>query len=68
MVCHKCGKDAKALHAMDSPSLSSPMWCMPCIELHEPEVARNIKEVMADEAVEDILGIAKDLGLGTILF
>jgi protein-arginine kinase activator protein McsA len=60
MKCQKCGISVmKApLQRVNEKGVGGIWWCEPCIEAHEPELARNIKEdeTKVEKDLKDILG------------
>jgi hypothetical protein len=45
MKCIYCGKYHLTLHRTNPKGQPNPGWaCLPCIEIKEPELAKNIKE------------------------
>lgn len=60
MKCKKCGISVmKApLQRVNEKGVDGIWWCEPCIEKHEPELARNIKEdeTQVEKDLKDILG------------
>jgi Zn-finger protein len=46
------------LQRVNEKGVGGIWWCEPCIEAHEPELARNIKEdeTKVEKDLKDILG------------
>lgn len=46
------------LQRVNEKGVDGIWWCEPCIEKHEPELARNIKEdeTQVEKDLKDILG------------
>jgi Zn-finger protein len=60
MKCIKCGCSMfdRMLHRTNPVGQSDAGWmCMPCIEKHEPELAKNLKGEADFGVVEDIENI-----------
>ena len=60
MKCIKCGVSCfdKMLRRTNAIGAGDAGWmCMPCIEKHEPELARNLKGDKDFEVVKDIENI-----------
>ncbi|HCY83097.1 MAG TPA: hypothetical protein DHV22_16590 [Xanthomarina gelatinilytica] len=60
MKCKKCGISVmKApLQRVNEKGVDGIWWCEPCIEVHDRELARNIKEdeTQVEKDLKDILG------------
>ena len=68
--CIKCGCSAfdRMLHRTNPKGQKDAGWmCMPCIEKHEPELAKNLKEDSDFKVVEDIEKIIISDNLNNII-
>lgn len=50
MKCGKCGVSVmeRPLERINEKGIDGIFWCWPCIDLHEPELGRNLREDQSD--------------------
>lgn len=55
--CESCHCSGVTLERVNDKGAKGIFWCMGCIELHEPELAKNIKndKTELDQDIDDIL-------------